>query len=600
MSGGPAGNTATATGGTFKWTPAEGDVGTHGFTVTVSDGTTQVGRTFNVTVQPHATAVAYSGDVSGTVFASVSFKALLTDTDEGGAPLPGKSISFTLGTLSASAVTASGGAAGLATTTATIPAGTGATSVVATYTPAPGAGYTGSTSSTPFTLNKAAVTVAMTGASLVYDGAPHALSATVSGPNGAVTSPAPTYSYAGTGGTTYGPSATAPRNVGTYQVTATFAGDADYQANSTTAALTITTRALAITATASNKVYDAGTAATVILADNRVAGDVLTTGFTAATFADKTAANGKTVTVSGITLTGTDATNYTFNTSTTAPANITPFALTGTITAASRIYDGTSDATIVARNLSGVIGTDVATYVGGSASFDTRNVGTAKLVTATGLSLSGGDAGNYTVNATATTHADITQRTLVVTATGVSRPYDQTTAATVTFTDDRVPGDALAFSYTASFGSKDAGLNKPVTLNTFSVGGADAGNYSAATPTGVTANITPRALLVSATGVSRVYDQTTAATVTLTDDRIAGDAFTAVAASASFGDKNVGTAKPISVTGITLSGTDATNYTPNGSATASADITPRALVATAPRDQQDLRRQHHRHGHLHR
>ena len=32
------------------------------------------------------------------------------------------------------------------------------------------------------------------------------------------------------------------------------------------------------------------------------------------------------MTVSGITLSGTDATNYTFNTSTTAPADITPFA----------------------------------------------------------------------------------------------------------------------------------------------------------------------------------------------------------------------------------------------------------------------------------
>jgi VCBS repeat-containing protein len=581
VTGGPAGNTASVAGGTFSWTPGDGDVGVASFTVSVTDGSSSASQPLSVTVQPHATVVTYSGDVTGTVFGPVTFKATLTDTDAGNAPVAGKTIGFTLGTLTASAVTASGGAAGLATASATIPSGTGATSVVATYDPAPGSAYTGSSSTTPFTLSRAAVTVTMTGTSLEYDGAAHALAATVTGPNGAVTSPAPSYSYAGTGGTSYGPTAAAPRNVGSYQVTATFAGDADYQGGTSGAALTITARALHVTATADSKTYDRTTDAVAHLADDRVSGDALTVAYGSAAFADKTVGSAKTVTISGITVTGGDAGNYTFNSSTTASASITALAVSGSITAADKVYDGTTTASITGRALAGALPGDVVAYTGGTGAFDTKAVGTAKLVSATGLGLSGADAVNYSVNTTATDHADITQRTLVVSATGTSREYDQTMVAQVTFADDRVAGDLLTFSYTAAFADKNVGNAKPVTLGTFSVGGADAGNYAAATPTGITANITPRALLVTATGINKVYDQTTAAAVTFTDDRIAGDVLTIGSGQATFSDKNVGTAKPIAVPGIALSGADAQNYTPSPTASASADITPKPLVATA-------------------
>ena len=53
--------------------------------------------------------------------------------------------------------------------------------------------------------------------------------------------PAATLSYSGIGGTTYGPTATAPTNVGTYLVTASFSGNANYGIASNGAALTIAT-----------------------------------------------------------------------------------------------------------------------------------------------------------------------------------------------------------------------------------------------------------------------------------------------------------------------------------------------------------------------
>ena len=86
---------------------------------------------------------------------------------------------------------------------------------------------------------------------------------------------------------------------------------------------------------------------------------------------------------------------------------VSPKALTGTITAADKLYDTTTAATITGRDLIGVVGSDVVSYSGGTANFDTPNVGVGKPVTGTDLGLVGTDAGNYVVNSTATTTASI-------------------------------------------------------------------------------------------------------------------------------------------------------------------------------------------------
>src|SRR5205807_1611564 len=70
--------------------------------------------------------------------------------------------------------------------------------------------------------------------------------------------------------------------------------------------------------------------------------------------------------------------------------------------------------------------------------------------------------------------------------------------------------------------------------------------------TGADLTITPRVLHVSATGVNKTYDGTTAATVALSDDRVSGDVFTDSYASATFDTKNVGTGKAVSVSGISI------------------------------------------------
>ena len=56
-----------------------------------------------------------------------------------------------------------------------------------------------------------------------------------------------------------------------------------------------------------------------------------------------------------------------------------------------------------------------------------------------------------------------------------------------------------------------------------------------------TLTVNPRPLTVTATGVDKTYDGTTAATVTLSDNRVSGDNLTVNDTSAVFSDKNVGT-----------------------------------------------------------
>jgi hypothetical protein len=380
----------------------------------------------------------------------------------------------------------------------------------------------------------------------------------------------------------------ADKNVGTgkavtvngVSISGSDAGNYALSDTSASATADITARTLTISATGLNKVYDGTTDATVTLSDNRIAGDDLTDSYGSAAFADRNVGTGKGVSVSGISISGTDAGNYTFNPTATTTADITPRALTVSATAVSKVYDGTTDATVTLSD-DRVSGDDLVDSYG-SATFADKNVGTGKAVTVSGISISGSDAANYTFNPTASTTADITARTLTVSATGVSKVYDGTAGAAVTLSDDRVSGDDLTDSYSsATFADKNVGSGKAVSVSGIAISGTDAGNYTFNPTASTTADITPRALAVSATGVSKVYEGTTAATVTLSDNRLAGDDLTDSYSSAAFADKNVGTGKTISVNGIAVSGTDAGNYTFDPTASATADITARTLTVTA-------------------
>src|SRR5205814_2321594 len=101
---------------------------------------------------------------------------------------------------------------------------------------------------------------------------------------------------------------------GTYTVVATFAGGVDYTAASAQSSFTIDRATLTVSAAGRDRVYDGSTSAGVSLSDDRAVGDLFTVSYASATFADKNVGSGKPIDVNGISISGPDAGNYTFNT----------------------------------------------------------------------------------------------------------------------------------------------------------------------------------------------------------------------------------------------------------------------------------------------
>ncbi len=143
---------------------------------------------------------------------------------------------------------------------------------------------------------------------------------------------------------------------------------------------------------------------------------------------------------------------------------IDPKALTAALTANDRTYDGTTVAT-GAIGLTGVVaGDDVS--ASGTYAFADKNAATGKTVTASGVTLAGGDAGNYVVASTSTDTADIWQKALTETFTPDSKVYDGTTAATgLIGLAGVVAGDDVAASGTYTFADKNAAWSITVTAS---------------------------------------------------------------------------------------------------------------------------------------
>jgi formylglycine-generating enzyme required for sulfatase activity len=145
--------------------------------------------------------------------------------------------------------------------------------------------------------------------------------------------------------------------------------------------------------------------------------------------------------------------------------------------------------------INGIIpGDDVSAVV--AAEFDDKNAGTGKTVTF-GYSLGGAEAGNYSLSAQpASVTANITVKPVTITGLSASnKQYDGTTTATVTGTaaiSGKIAADTVTVSAgTAAFADKYVGAGKAVIFSGYSLGGADAVNYSLSAQPSVTADIKP-------------------------------------------------------------------------------------------------------------
>lgn len=184
-------------------------------------------------------------------------------------------------------------------------------------------------------------------------------------------------------------------------------------------------------------------------------------------------------------------------------------SLTASVTVSNKIYNASTGASIATRALTGVIGADDVTLIGGTAAFATKTVANGKTVTVTGLGLSGASAGNYALaSTTATTTANIAPAALAVRAAAASKGYDGNTTESVTLSDNRLGGDSLTISYTAAtFADKNVGDGKTVTVTGISLTGPDALNYTANTTAACAADITPAPLMVTANCTNRAWGQ---------------------------------------------------------------------------------------------
>ena len=346
---------------------------------------------------------------------------------------------------------------------------------------------------------------------------------------------------------------------------------------------------------ATTKVYDATTVATLggspvvaALGSDAVGVGGTPFGF----FADKNVGTAKSVAVGGYALSGADAGNYLLVQPSGLSADITPATLQITgVTAANKVYDGSVVATVSGSGAVAALGNDVVTVSGTPlASFASKDVGTAKTVLVSGLSLGGPDAANYLVGSAAlVSTADITPATLQVNGLVASnKVYDATVAATLSGSASVTPlgNDIVAVSAApvGSFVDKNVGTGKSVSIGALSLTGPDAGNYTPVAPVALSADITPATLTVTGVSASnKVYDATTIATLG-GSPVVAALGSDAVGVGGTpfgfFADKNVGTAKSVAVGGYALSGADAGNYLLVQPSGLSAAITPATLQIT--------------------
>lgn len=299
------------------------------------------------------------------------------------------------------------------------------------------------------------------------------------------------------------------KNVGTYILIADVSGltsDLNYAFAGGTGSLRIDAKVLGGVLDADDRTYDGTVAATgSIRLSGVVSGDVVSAAGTYA-FADKTAGADKTVTASGVVLSGADAANYDLGPLATATADIFRKALSGALTASARTYDGTVAAAGVI-GLTGVVAGDVVT-ASGTYAFADRTAGTGKTVTASGVALAGGDAANYDLGPVSSTAADILKKTLTGSLAANDKTYDGAAAATGAIgLTGVVAGDAVSASGTYAFADGNAGTGKTVTVSGATLAGLDAANYDLGGVGADLADILRRSVTVAADNAFKPFGQ---------------------------------------------------------------------------------------------
>ncbi len=212
----------------------------------------------------------------------------------------------------------------------------------------------------------------------------------------------------------------------------------------------------------------------------------------------------------GTILGGADSGNYTFAGYTTPTANyvVNPLALTVSgETAANKVYDATTIASLSGGTLPGVLSGDNVTLVQ-VGSFDTPNVGNAVTVTAADT-ITGASAGNYVLSQPTALSANITPAPLMETANTTSMTYGGSlpllTGSLTGFVNGQTQSSAT--SGTLTFGTTASSSSPAGSYAITGSGVTPDGNYTivqaGTNGTALTVNKAP--LTITASGQTTTY-----------------------------------------------------------------------------------------------
>ena len=334
-------------------------------------------------------------------------------------------------------------------------------------------------------------------------------------------------------------------------------------------ASTISKAALSLSNNAVTKTYDGGLTAlstATVVGGTLFGSDTLSAGTFA--FTDKNAGIGKTVTTSGVKVgSGTNFNNYLVSYVNSTVNKITQAEISVRSGNVIKSYDGNVTALGSIYVTSGkLFGTD--SMGSGTFAFTDKNAGTGnKTVRPTGVTINDTNAGgNYLVKYIDNTTSTIRQANLNLSTINVSKTYDGDLTALgsviktsgTLFSGDTLSGGTFAFT------NKNAATGtKMVTTRGVTVGdGLNNNNYAITYDNNITSTINKAELTLSSSAVSKTYDGgitalgravVTGGTL-FSGDTLSGGTF-------AFTDKNAGTSKTVTTTGVKVGdGINNNNY----------------------------------------
>lgn len=371
------------------------------------------------------------------------------------------------------------------------------------------------------------------------------------------------------------------------------ATDYTLDASSKSVAATISAKPLTVAGlSVADKIYDGTDRVTVTdwgSVTTGVGSETLTLSATDAAFFDVNVGTGITVTATGYTLgdgTGLAGDYQLSSASATTTADITPAALTITANNDAKFVTQGDTPGYNGVSYSGLVNGETSSVLGGTLSIARSNAGMDAAGSYSGVLIpSGLSSGNYAITYTGGDYTIVPAQQLLVAVANASTTYgtdpgyvitsaqylDGSNALTNltlvgsagnTYTYDDGVGGTATFTLAAensvvsSSGTLVAGNYALTGINTL-IGGS---NFNALNFTG-NLSVTQKAVVTTASGVSKVYDGTSAMTgVTLgLGGLIVGDSVT-VSGNGTFSQQDVGTNLAYAISGIVLGGSDAANY----------------------------------------